>query len=384
MHAAAQFFVTFGARLVENLQDGFCQREATRCELQAVQDGEVALMPASRVTRCAPWLSAEAACQYCHPVSAPNVDSPRPVSPEPRPQAPLRYRSPDEDSARWLGFPFRPGDIVISTRSKSGTTWMQMICALLIFQAPELPAPLADLSPWLDWLIHPRAEVYDRLNAQEHRRFIKTHTPLDGLPLDPKATYVVVARHPLDMAVSLYHQAANIDRAKMRRLTGQPEPDRRWSDRPPVHDWLLSWIDGDDSRQDELDSLPGVLWHLSDAWARRAQPNVVLVHYDDLAADLEGQMRRLAGLLALSVPEQAWPRLVDAATFASMRSGAERLAPDPSGIFRDKSAFFRTGRSGSGEALLTAAELDRYRSRTAEQAPADLLEWLHDQRQPPR
>ena len=46
----------------------------------------------------------------------------------------FRYQSPEEDSARWLGFPFRDGDIVICTRSKTGTTWVQMICALLIFQ----------------------------------------------------------------------------------------------------------------------------------------------------------------------------------------------------------------------------------------------------------
>jgi hypothetical protein len=44
---------------------------------------------------------------------------------------PFRYQSPDEDSGRWLGFPFRDGDIVISTRSKTGTTWVQMICARL-------------------------------------------------------------------------------------------------------------------------------------------------------------------------------------------------------------------------------------------------------------
>lgn len=104
-----------------------------------------------------------------------------------------RYRSDDEDSARWLDFPLRGGDIVISTRSKSGTTWMQMICALLVLRTASLTAPLAELSPWLDWLITPRAEVYARLNAQQHRRFIKTHTPLDGLPIDQRATYVVVS-----------------------------------------------------------------------------------------------------------------------------------------------------------------------------------------------
>src|SRR6266540_982009 len=124
----------------------------------------------------------------------------------------MRYRSPDEDSARWNGFPFRHGDIVISTRSKSGTTWMQMICALLVFQDPEPPAPLSDLSPWIDHSIEPIGDVVARLEAQPHRRFVKTHTPLDGLPLDLRATYVVVARQPLDMAVSLYHQRSNIDR----------------------------------------------------------------------------------------------------------------------------------------------------------------------------
>jgi Sulfotransferase domain len=91
---------------------------------------------------------------------------------------PVRYRSADEDSGRWLAFAFRPGDIVISTRSKSGTTWMQMICALLIFQTADLPTPLAQLSPWLDWLITTQQQVYDQLAAQRHRRFIKTHTPL--------------------------------------------------------------------------------------------------------------------------------------------------------------------------------------------------------------
>ena len=37
------------------------------------------------------------------------------------------------------------------------------------------------------------------------------------------------------------------------------------------------------------------MWHLSDAWARRGEPNVLLVHYDDLLADLEGQMRGSPG-----------------------------------------------------------------------------------------
>ena len=156
------------------------------------------------------------------------------------PDEPVRYRSAEEDSARWRDFPFRAGDIVISTRSKSGTTWMQMICALLVFGTPDLPAPLPQLSPWLDHLIEPVDEVVRRLAAQPHRRFVKTHTPLDGVPIDPRATYVVVARHPLDMAVSLYHQGDNIDRARLRQLTGTPEPSGPPQARPDLHTWLLA------------------------------------------------------------------------------------------------------------------------------------------------
>jgi aryl sulfotransferase len=289
---------------------------------------------------------------------------------------PFRYQSPDEDSARWLGFPFRDGDIVISTRSKTGTTWVQMICALLVFQTPELPAPLAELSPWLDHLVESRDEVYAELAAQEHRRFIKTHTPLDGIPLDPRAAYIVTARHPLDMFVSLCHQSENIDHVRLRQLTGQPEPAEPPRPRKPVHDRLLRWISKDDDPREHADSLPGVMWHLSDAWARRGEPNVLLVHYDDLCADLQGEMRRLAGRLGITIPAEVWPALVQAATFESMRASAEQFVPT-AGLFKSNAAFFRRGSSGAGREILSAAEIAGYDARAAQLAPPDLLAWLH-------
>ncbi len=287
---------------------------------------------------------------------------------------PHRYHSSDEDSGRWTDFAFRDGDIVISTRSKSGTTWMQMICALLVFGTPQLPARLADLSPWLDWLVQPQDEVFARLEAQHHRRFIKTHTPLDGVPLRPEVTYVVVARDPLDMAVSLYHQSSNLDRERIAELTGQPVAERRA--RLPLEQWLRSWAESEADPREELDSLPGVMWHLSDAWARRLDGNVVLVHYDDLQRDLAGQMRHLAARLRIDVPDDAWPGLVEAATFERMRERADALAPDPSAVLKSRQAFFRSGSSGSGRSLLTPAERERYRARCDELGPADMLAWL--------
>jgi hypothetical protein len=294
----------------------------------------------------------------------------------------MRYQSSDEDSGRWQGFPFRQGDIVISTRSKSGTTWMQMICALLVLQTPDLPAPLSTLSPWLDWLIVPRDEVIARLEAQPHRRFIKTHTPLDGIPIDPRATYIVVARHPLDMAVSLFHQGDNLNRQRLAELlTSDNAPaEEPAKAKPPatIHDSLIRWIDRDVAPADSMDSLPGVLWHLTDAWRRQnAVDNVVLVHYADLAADLEGEMRRLADRLDITVPEEKWPALIKAAGFAEMRQNATNLAPDPAGILKDRHAFFRRGSSGAGRETLTDAEFAHYEARARTMAPDDLLTWLN-------
>ena len=290
---------------------------------------------------------------------------------------PERYRSSDEDSGRWLDFPFRPGDIVISTRSKSGTTWMQMICALLVFQSADLPARLSQLSPWLDWLVTPQQQVYDLLAAQQHRRFIKTHTPLDGIPVAPQVSYVVVARHPLDMAVSLYHQGGNINHARLRQLTGAPPPEGPAPAPRPLHEWLLDWIERDSDPREDMDSLPGVLWHLADAWKRRAEPTMMLVHYDDLLADLPGQMRRIAAWLGIEVPAERWPALTRAATFAEMRQQARALVPNTGGVLKDEQVFFRQGRSGSGRDLLSTEEARRYHERTAEMAPPDLLTWLH-------
>ncbi len=289
---------------------------------------------------------------------------------------PIRYRSGDEDSARWLDFDFRHDDIVISTRSKSGTTWVQMICALLIFQTPDLPRPLPELSPWLDWLVLPKDELFADLDAQSHRRFIKTHTPLDGLPIDDRVMFIVGARHPLDAAVSLYHQSRNIDRKRIAELTGDPdlaEPEEL----PPLDEWLLSWIESDATAQDELDSFNGVFHHLTDAWTRKDQVNITLVHYADLLHHLSSEMYRIAARLGISIAKGQVDGLAQAATFESMKVNGDRLAPDPARVLLDKSRFFRAGRSGAGNDASSSAGIAAYHMRASRAAPPDLLAWLH-------
>jgi len=290
-------------------------------------------------------------------------------------QPPLvSYRSPDEDSSRWDDFEARDGDIVISARSKHGTTWVQMICAMLVLQRAELPVPLADISPWLDWRGEPQHVVLHRLARQRHRRVIKTHTPLDGIPLDRRVRYVVLARHPLDAAVSLYWQSQNIDRARVSQLTGQPEA---VGVEQPLGDWLRAWVDEDANPMTSLDSLAGVLHHVSDAWARRNHENVSLVHYHDLAVDLDGTMQELAAYLGVDTPEETWAQIVHAASFDQMRSQADSLAPDAHGILKSRTSFFRHAGFDEGWTLLDAVHQARYAERMDILDSSELSQWLN-------
>ena len=105
------------------------------------------------------------------------------------------YRSHHLDSERWDHVTLRPGDVVISTSMKAGTTWMQRIMSLLVFGPGPLPAPLVALSPWIDAaFLGDVDDVVATIEAQEHQRFLKSHLPFDALPYDRAVRYVYVGR----------------------------------------------------------------------------------------------------------------------------------------------------------------------------------------------
>ena len=296
-----------------------------------------------------------------------------------------RYRSVVADSARWGGFAFRPGDIVISTPPKCGTTWMQTLCAMLVFDATEFNPPLAEISPWLDMLIADRAEIVERLGRQQHRRIIKTHTPLDGLPYDPGVTYICVGRDPRDAACSAIHHAANMDverfmelraaTAGLEDLAGiarqRPGPAAEGAPAP-----LQAWLEGD-GREVPM-SLAYMLGHLATFWERRQAPHVALFHYSDLLADLPGQVHRLAGALRVEMADDRLLELAAAGTFGAMKRRAQMLAPcSDVGLWRNTEEFFHRGTSGQWRKVFTDGDLRRYQDRVAELASAELAAWAH-------
>jgi hypothetical protein len=296
---------------------------------------------------------------------------------------PTRYRSIIADSSRWDGFAFRPGDVVISTPSKSGTTWTQMLCALLIFDGPTFPAPLGDLSLWLDMCTRPLDEVTAAYAAQTHRRVIKTHTPLDGLLVHPDVTYLVVGRDPRDVAISMEHHVANLDFARVLELraaaVGNEDlaelPPRRVPSEDPVERFRTFVAD---ETLGVPPTLASVLHHLDTGWQRRRDANVALVHYADLTADLAGELLRLAHVLAIPCSPERARALAAEASLARMRERSAVDGPSASlGMWKDARAFFRSGASGEWRERVSAADLEAYDARVAQLVGPDLAAWTH-------
>jgi aryl sulfotransferase len=299
-------------------------------------------------------------------------------------QAPrMRYRSIVADSARWDGFVFRPGDIIISTPPKCGTTWTQMLCALLIFDGPAFPALLDQMSPWLDMSIRPLAEVTAALAAQTHRRFIKTHTPLDGLPLHADVTYLVVGRDPRDVAISSEHHTANLDVERFMELRAAAVGTADLAELPPGGvpsedpvERFQTFVA--DETPGEIMALASVLHHLDTGWQHRRDPNVVLFHYADLTTDLASELRRLAGVLGIACSPERACELAAEASLARMRGRSADVAPIASlGIWKDARAFFRSGGTGEWRERVSAADLAAYEARVAQLVDPDLAAWAH-------
>jgi aryl sulfotransferase len=294
-----------------------------------------------------------------------------------------RYRSIIADSARWDGFAFRPGEVVISTPPKSGTTWTQMLCALLIFDGPAFPAPLDEVSPWLDMSNRPLAEVTAALAAQTHRRFIKSHTPLDGLPPHPDVTYLVVGRDPRDVAISFEHHAANIDFAHFLELRAKAVGNEDLAELPafrlPSQDPVERFRNFlTDETRVTPPSLASVQHHLDTAWQRRRDANVALFHYADLKADLAGELLRLARALGIPCSPERARELAPEASLERMRDRGAAVAPSASQAnWKDVRAFFRSGGTGEWRERLSPADLGAYESRVAQLVGPDLAAWAH-------
>lgn len=276
------------------------------------------------------------------------------------------------DSTVWNDFRFRDDDVVIATYGKSGTTWMQQIVGQLIFDGAEGVA-VHDLSPWLDLRIPPKEVKLSALEAQTHRRFIKTHLPVDALVFSPAAKYIYIGRDGRDVAWSFHNHHSKANEHWYAAINDSPGRVGPPIDRPhaDVLTYYREWF--------ERDGHP--FWPIWDNvrswWQIRHLPNVHLVHFANLKKDLAGEMRRIAQFLDIPIDETRWPMIVEHCTFEHMKKNAARVTPLGGMIFDGGGdSFINKGTNGRWRDLLSAEDCAAYEARAREELGDDCAHWL--------
>jgi aryl sulfotransferase len=276
------------------------------------------------------------------------------------------------DSTIWNDFRFRDDDIIIATYAKSGTTWMQQIVAQLLFDGdPDIE--VAEMSPWLDLRVPPKDVKLPAVEAQTHRRFLKTHLPVDALVFSPEARYIYIGRDGRDVVWSFYNHHINANATWYKALNDTPGrvgPPIG----PPAEDireYWRAWMD-----QDGHPWWP--FWeNIRSWWAIRHLPNVLLVHFESLKLDLDSEMRRIAGFLGLPVNEARWRTILTHCSFDWMKRHATRSVP-LGGAFWDGGAqtFINKGISGRWKETLTREEVVEYEQRAVAELGGTCARWL--------
>lgn len=295
-----------------------------------------------------------------------------------------RYQHAFWDSGRWEGFTHRVNDVVICSSIKAGSTWMQRICSLLIFQKTELPKYLSQVSPWLEWHDFPVEKIHADLDAQTHHRFIKSHTPLDGLPYQESNRYIYVGRDPRDIFLSLLNHMSNADgRASQRviRRSGLEQIPPRGEPPTDFSSFLDEWLfHGCFPWEDNGWPCWSVFSHANSFWEYRHLTNILFIHYDELIADLENSMKRVASFISVEIGESIWADLVEAARFDQMKSDASLLVPGADwGAWKNNSQFFNKGTSGGWETAFSDTDLSSYVTRATQLISPELYRWLHSE-----
>ena len=104
---------------------------------------------------------------------------------------------------------------------------------------------------------------------------------------------------------------------------------------------------------------------------------MLLVHFNDMKADLDGEMRRIAEFLDIEVPRDIWPSLVEAASFDAMKGAAEQLMPLAEGLWKGGgNTFINKGTNRRWEGVVNPDDLARYEAKVDAEFSPSLADWF--------
>lgn len=230
------------------------------------------------------------------------------------------------------------GDVVVSTYLKSGTNWMMQLALQTAWSGQASFTHVHDLVPWPDAPIPLPATTHAPQRSPAGLQIIKTHEPAGAVPVTDEARYIVVVRDPKDVLVSSHHFVLGVIGAV---VAGRVTP--------------AAWLDAFCSPRFCAGS-----WaeHLAAWWPRRDDPNVLLLTFREMKADLPGAQRQVERLLGLELDAPTRAEVLRLASFAHMKSMGDAFGSIGPILRAPPPAMVRKGQVGSRE-LYTDADRAR-------------------------
>ncbi len=241
-----------------------------------------------------------------------------------------------------LEFGEADSDIYISTYSKSGTTWMQMILYHLTTAGDMSFDHLFDVSPWV-WYAALRQVPLASCPAP---RLLKSHDDYARFRGGRRGRVVFVVRDGKDVCVSLYHHRRNF-----KGFEGSF--DEHFEDF--LYGTEYNWFT-----------------HVK-AWLRNdADLPMQVVKYEDLRADFINTVSTLADFLEIDVEPTKLQHVKEACSFHAMKRHELQLGPRDEHFLgmvnspyhvKNPDQFIRRGVSGEGLERLSSRQLADYQQR---------------------
>jgi aryl sulfotransferase len=229
------------------------------------------------------------------------------------------------------------------------------------------------MSPWLDLRVPPAEVKLAAVEAQSHRRFLKTHLPVDALVYAPNAKYLYIGRDGRDVVWSLYNHHLYANALWYQLLNDTPGRVGPPIEPPTasIRQYFLDWLDGDGHP----------FWpfwdNVASWWALKQLPNLLLLHFEDMRRDLPGQMRRIAAFLDIPIDEARFPTMVEHCSFAWMKANASKSTPLGGAVWDGGAqVFINKGTNGRWHDVLTDEDNRLYEATARQRLEPDCIRWL--------
>lgn len=268
------------------------------------------------------------------------------------PSTPLDYLEKIPDMA------LSPADTLISTFSKSGTTWTQEVCYLIqngVDVEEARTRPVTQRVPFLDYL-----PMYYVLTAREPPRLIKTHLQAHFFRKhieQTKVKVVMMMRNPKDTLVSFYHFY------KVNKAFGCYQGS--WDDFFELirHKQLIygDWFD-----------------YTLGWWAMRHHPNVLILKYEDMKVDPAGNIAKLGQFMGKNLSPEEVSKIVEATSFDSMKANPSVSYQGRDDFLTKGTTFMRKGSIGDWKNYFTASQNAYFDALYEEKMAGTGLDFIFD------